>query len=667
MTRRNIHAALGILASVWLPASSPVVVGGAEPVRGQAAQVQGTSKQIETDLVLEPRAAAPGSAIKLLYTISSYEDKDERVRLRIEAGAGWTLLDTAIEQRELLLERWENIEGELYLVVPDDARVGDRQLVRLLVELIDDGGVIQAQQYASVSRRGGAKPGAPTISATASVGLSRLGASGLGGAQKLAAATLSTKFGRQSTFSLFYDRGLREQLSNFRFEEGRTRLSGNLRHAGWDVTFGNYIPSPGHSLAGPYVLGRGASVSRPAGRLVAEVLAAQPNTIGGVAGGHLLRARAGVRTPRLTLAFNASDFGRPIGGYTTLPTVQQRVLDPDEEDRRDIERRLTANAASNRVTGLGVDVEFRPARPHRFVMRSGGLWLSNAAAARAAGPVAEASYAYSSAPASFNFRWRDTPPTVQGISIPGDELAADGSLRLVGGLRLLGYAYRNALDTIGSASSSSGDGASLGLRFTRGAGRLEVRGNHRESQFTTRIVRRTVSVGLGATVGPLSVSTNADVGTQDNGWRADRVAFYRAEARWTQQDRAVTLTATHAAGFGPARQRVDAIGSWKVRAVELAGGAWATRGHASGGWPGVWTNIGLPIGGGRFLIVAVDYSSLTWNARPAVRAMLGIRQGFTLPLPFVRGSPMPRPQARDDLEQACGGQPCQITAVPALR
>jgi hypothetical protein len=656
LTRRGIHAAASLLLSIWLCAggtsggeveafnfdSQVVVEGAAQSAETRSAQVpiQGVSKQIEAELVLEPRAAAPGSAIKLVYTISSYEDTDERVRLRIEAGPGWNLLDNGVEGRQLLLEKWENIEGELYMLVPDDARVGDRQLVRLLVELVDEAGVIQAQAYASVSQRGGARPGVPSISTTATVGLSRLGAGGFEGTQKLAAVTMSTKFGRQSTLSFFYDRGLRAQLSNFRFEEARTRLSGNLRHAGWDVSFGNYVPSPGHSLSGPYVLGRGASVSRPAGRLVAELVAAQPNTIGGEAGGRLLRGRAGVRTPRLLLAFSASDFSRPIGGYTTLPSVQQRLLDADEEDRLEIERRLTANAASNRVTGLGLDAEFRPAAPHQFTLRTGGLWVSNAAGAHAGGPAAEASYAYSSKPANFNIRWREAPPTVQGISIMGDELAADGSLRVTGDLRLVGYAYQNASDTVGSDFSSSGDGGSLGMRFTRGVRRLEVRGNYRETEFTMRTVRSTVSVGLGMPIGPLSVSASADIGTQDNGWQAGRVAFYRGEVRWSEDSGTLTLTATHSEVSGAGRQRVDLIGSWKVRAVELAYGAWATRGYGSGGLPGAWTNIGLPIGGGRFLMVALDYSSPTWTGVPSLRGMLGIRQGFTLPVPFVRGMPI---------------------------
>jgi hypothetical protein len=69
----------------------------------------------------------------------------------------------------------------------------------------------------------------------------------------------------------------------------------------------------------------------------------------------VVRGRAGVRTPQLTLALSASDFGRPAGGYTTLSTLQTTVVDLDTEEQLEFERRLTASAASNRVQGLGVD------------------------------------------------------------------------------------------------------------------------------------------------------------------------------------------------------------------------------------------------------------------------------------------------------------------------
>jgi hypothetical protein len=613
--------------------------GDASPPQTAVASI---SKHIEADLVLEPRAAAPGAAIRLAYTISSYEAQDERVRVRIEAGPGWKLLDGGIGRRELLLEKWENIEGELYLVVPGDARVGDRQLVRLIVELLGETGMVQAQAYVSVSRRGGARPGVPIMSSTATMGVSRLGAGGFKAAQKARSMTMSTRFGR-STFSLFYDRGLRENLSNFRFEEQRTRLSGNLRHRGWDVSFGNYVSSPGDAIAGPTVLGRGFNVSRPTGPRIAELVVAQPNTIGGTAGGHLLRGRIGVRRPGLSVAFSASSFDRPEGGYTTLSAVQQTVLDIDAEERLEIERRVTRNAGSNRVMGLGLDTDFRPSPAHRFSVRTGGLWLSNASGAQAGGVAAEATYAYTSKPATANVRWRTMPATVQGISIFGDEVAADGSVRLAGDLRLVGYVYRNDADTVGTDLSSSGEGTSVGFRLARGKRRIEVRGNYRDVDFTTRNRRHTVSVGVGAPIGPLAISAVADVGQQENAWQTDRIAFYRGDLRWAHAGNTVTATVTQSQGGGASRLRADLLAALKLRSAELAGGTWVTRGYTSGGRPGAWTAVTLPIGGGRLVSVGVDYSSLTWTAAPSLRGVFTITQAFAVPFPFsfARSVPVP--------------------------
>jgi hypothetical protein len=165
------------------------------------------------------------------------------------------------------------------------------------------------------------KPGVPTISATSTLGFSRLGAGGYDAAQRAGALSLSSKFGKQSSFSFSYDQGLRENLSNYRYEELRTRVTGSLRHAGWDIGFGNYVSSSGNALSGPAVNGRGVNIRRLSGRL-SDIVIAQPNTYSGAAGGHLVRGRVGIRTKSATLAFSASDFARPAGGYSTQPLVQ---------------------------------------------------------------------------------------------------------------------------------------------------------------------------------------------------------------------------------------------------------------------------------------------------------------------------------------------------------
>jgi hypothetical protein len=595
----------------------------------------GTStKDMEAEVIPVPRSAAPGGVVKLMYTIYSYEENDERVRLRVNAP-GWRLLDPEAAERDILVEAWEIVEGELYVVVPEGAAVGDRQLVRLLAEVVGESGEIEAKNYVSIAKSGGSKPGVPTITGASTFGLSQLGLAGIDGSRQSGALELSSKFGKASNFSFSFDQGLQTNLSNFRYEEERTRVTGNLRHAGWDVSFGNYVSAQGNALTGPYVRGRGASIRRPSGLLVSELVVAQPNMIGGLAGGHVVRGRAGVRTPKVLLALSASDFGRPSGGYSTISTIQTTVLDAETQEQLDYERRLTAAAASNRVKGVGLEAKFQPVRAHRISVRSGGLWLSNAKGISSGGASNEASYSLNTKPAALNLRWRETPATVSGISIQGDEIAADGNVRVFGDVRLIGRAYQNSTDTVGSDLFSRGEGGSLGVRFMRGARRVEVRGNYRESQYSAMTVSRTVSVLAGVPLGPFLVSGNADIGRQETPARTDRVVYYRGDLRWVKDIGTVSFNASHSETLGVGRQRFDLIASVKAKDLEFAGGAWATRGYTSGGKPGMWTNVGVPVGYDSTLTLGVDYSPLTWIAQPSLRGLVTIRKRFSVSMPFM--------------------------------
>jgi hypothetical protein len=611
-----------------------------------------SSKDLEVELVPVQRGAPPGSAVRLRFSIVNLEETEERLRLNVVAGHGWRLADHELQQREWIVDTYDWIEGEFDLLVPDNAPVGDRQMIRLLVEVVGDPGAIEAQTYVSVTKRGGIRPGVPTVSGSATVGLSQLGVSGLHSAQRVRAVTFASKRG-QSAFSFSYDQGLNENLSNFRYEEARTRLTGNLRHRGWIVNFGNYVAAPGNALTGPFVLGRGASVQRPTGRLLTELVVAQPNTIEGQAAGHLVRGRAGLRTPLFTVAIDVSDFSRPAGGYTTTSSVQTTILDPETKDELEFERRLTQNSASNRAQGLGVDTELRLARVHRLAIRSGGLRLSNAAGDRAGSLVTDASYALATPSATFNVRWRDTPPTVSGIYVPSDELGADGSLRLWRDLRVVGRAYRSSVTTVGRTTlSSRGDGASLGVRVVRRATRIEVRANYRDSQYSTMSTRRSISILASTPAGPLALSGNADVGEEDSGARPQHIALYRANLRWTGAAGTASFSASHSDTAGVRRQRFDALASLKLGATEFTGGAWATRGYDSGGRPGIWTSIGIPVGFESTLLVGADYSPVTWADAPSLRGMVSIRKGFTFPVPFARPAPPVGLPPRDPFDES---------------
>ena len=116
------------------------------------------SKDFLVALTPVTRAASPGGSAKLRYTVVSNEETDERVRLRVEAGSGWRLLDLEVLQQELLLEAWDKIEGEFDVVVSEEAQIGERQLVRLFVAVAGEPGEMEARGYVSVVKRGRIKP-----------------------------------------------------------------------------------------------------------------------------------------------------------------------------------------------------------------------------------------------------------------------------------------------------------------------------------------------------------------------------------------------------------------------------------------------------------------------------------------------------------------------------
>jgi len=610
---------------VWVDVRPPVKVTGSR------------SNEFDVELTPVQRSAPPGGAVRFRFSIYNNEPTEDRLRLRILAAPGWTLTDSELEQREWPIEPYGSIEQDIDITIPDDARIGDRPLVRLLVEVVGQPGEIEALSFASVVKGGGVKPGVPLVSGSSTFGYSQLGASGVDPAQRTGALTLSSKFGPTSSFSFSYDHGIEQNLSNYRYEGAQTRVTGSLRHAVWHASFGNYVSAQGNAITGPYVLGRGVSVQRPAGTLLAEIVASQPNTINGIADGHLFRGRVGVRGTKLTVAFSASDFGRPAGGYTTISNVQTGVLDAETEAELEFERRLTTSSASNSARGMGLDTEFRPSSTQRITFRTGELWLSNAVGDHISAPVGEASYGLVTKRATFNARWRDMPPTVSGVYIPGDDLGVDGSVGLWRDVRLVGRGYQSSTRTFNSDVFSDNEGASVGVRVARGARRVEVRANYGESQYSTNTVRRTVSIQAGAPVGPFHLNGSADVGEQDTAvGGSSRLALVRGDVAWVGSGGNASLSVSHSDRSGIVQQRVDLLASLHVRGMELAGGTWFTRGYASGGRPGAWTSIGVPVGFESMVVFGLDYSPLNWTDVPALRGSLAFRKTLAFPVPFAK-------------------------------
>ncbi len=616
---------------VWVEVRPPVKVTASR------------SNEFDVELTPVQRSAPPGGAVRFRFSIYANEPKEDRLRLRIIAPPGWAVTDSELEQREWRIEPFGSIEQEIDITIPEDARIGDRPLVRLLVEVVGQPGEIEALSFASVVKGGGVKPGVPLVSGSSTFGYAQLGASGVDPAERTGALTLSSKFGPTSSFSFSYDRGIEQNLSNYRYEGAQTHLTGSLRYAGWDASFGNFVSAQGNAITGPFVLGRGVSVQRPTGPLLAEFVVSQPNTINGIADGHLFRGRVGVRRSKLTVAFTASDFGRPAGGYTTISNVQTGVLDPETEAEIDFERRLTTSSASNSARGMGVDTEFSPSRTQRITVRTGELWLSNAVGDHISAPVGEASYGLVTKRATFNARWRDMPPTVSGVYIPGDDLGVDGSVGLFRDVRLVARGYQSSTHTFNSDVLSDNEGASVGVRVARGARRVEVRANYGESQYSTTTVRRTVSIQAGTPMGAFQLNGSADVGEQDTAaGLSGHLALYRGDVTWVGSTGTASLSVSRSNRAGVVQQRLDLLASLHIGGAEFAGGAWLTRGYASGGRPGAWTSIGVPVGFESMVVFGLDYSPLNWTDVPSLRGSLAFRKTLAFPVPFAKAvAPIP--------------------------
>jgi hypothetical protein len=622
-----------------------------ERVEGQewvSIQIGGLTREVEVELYGTTRTVSPGGVVMVRYTVYNWEDTDERVRLRLHLPPGWTLLDAGVEDREFLItaEDYE-LEGELRVVVPQDARPGERHRIRMLAEVIGEPGGAAVYSYVQIVRKGGLKPGAVGLSGTTSLQASHLGAAGLESARYGGVAELSGRLSHHTTLSLEYRQGAREStLTNYRIAQEETRCSGSVRRPSWNLQFGNQISSSGSVLTGPYVRGQGASLRRTQGLLVSELTLAQPTSYTSEPGGHLLRGSFGLSGKHGRLAAAFSDFGRPVGGYTTAPRYPEEI-DPDSLERLEHERRATEQAPSNRVQGAGVEMELRAASVHRLSVRGGWLRLANARGESIQEPSAEAQYGFQHRRATLNGRWRQMPQSLQGVHLPGDESSVDASVKVIGEWRLAGRAYRSRTETLGNAFHSEGEGASAGIRWFRQRWRLDLRGNVREWSYGQQpTMARTASLSFGVPLGPLGFNGHLERGEQQRDTLRSPAASYRGDLRWSGRGGSLSWSASyHETLSARPRLRTDLLGSLKLGEWEMAGGAWATRGLQMGGEPGFWSQLGVPVGHDLLLNLGVEHAPPAWGAAPQWLGTLGVRTRVTLPIPFLRDGTVARPAA----------------------
>jgi hypothetical protein len=180
------------------------------------------------------------------------------------------------------------------------------------------------------------------------------------------------------------------------------------------------------------------------------------------------------------------------------------------------------------------------------MVRGGWMRLHNAAGDTVDDPTIETQYAFNHARATLNARWRQMPQSLQGIYLPGDELALDGSVKVIGEWRLAGRAYRTLNHTIGNSYTAENEGASFGVRYNRQSWRMELRGNYREWSYGQQpTIARTVNASFGIPLGPLALSGYADVGEQENGTVRQPTASYRTDVRWSGRSGTAAWSASY--------------------------------------------------------------------------------------------------------------------------
>jgi hypothetical protein len=651
MIRRCLPALLVLMSVVPTAASgqtaqTPAVNPG-DTVTGSATRegqewasipVGGLNKEVEVELYGSTRATSPGGLVVIRYTINSYEDQDERVRLRLHLPDGWTLMDPGALDREFLLESWEDIEGELRVMVPPDAKPGERHRVHISAFVEGEPGSAEVFSWVQVMRRGGLRPGQVGLTGTASLQATNVPVETFSSARYGGVLDMSGRVRGRTTLSVNYRQGPREQnLTNYRVAQEETRWSGMLRAPGWQLQVGNQLVSSGTVLSGPSVRGQGAVFRRTQGLLIGDLMVAQPTTFNGDAAGHVVRGGFGLNGSLGRLLLSFSDFGRPVGGYSTAPRYPEDIP-PDSLEKLERERLALAKAPSNRVQGAGVDAELRLARIHRLTVRAGMLRLHNAAGDSIRDLSAEAHYSLNHRVANFNARWRQMPTSLQGVHLPGDEMSVDGSVKVIGEFRLAGRAYSTLTRTLGREFLSENEGASLGVRYFRSGWRFDLRGSHREWSFgQAPTTAQTVTLSFGMPVGPFSFNGFADVGRQDNGTVRQPTGSFRGDLRWSGQAGSLSWSASRFESLNaPPRLRTDVLGSLKRNEWELAGGAWATKGWLAGGDPGFWTQIGVPVLFDLLLNVGVEHAPPAWGQRPEWLGTLGVRKKLSWAVPLLR-------------------------------
>jgi hypothetical protein len=606
-----------------------------------APQRPATAREFWVDLSARP-VTGRGSTARLLFYIINYEDTTERIRLTLETSAGWRVLDSALLEREHTLESGEELEGELQVVVPADARVGSTHRVRLIVEIEGDPGVAESSVPIRVDASGGLAPNRAGLTGVGQIYRHGIDVGAQHGGTTAGSLELSGSIAPGLNVSGNFHRGHRLNLPPIlsSYAAAGDRYSAEVRRGDLSLLAGNMVNAQGNAVTGPFTRIRGVTLRRSNGPVMGDVSWGRPVGFDGTARGGLVRGTVSLQTPRFRIAVLGSDLSRPTAGFS--PGV--------------------------RATGAGIEAAWSNS-VHRLQGRAGYLALRGDTAGAVSGVPLEVNYALSTHMLNTSVRYRQMPPSLPGVYNPPAELSGDIAVRLKGALRVNARGYRTQAEVLAPFGSWSSEGLSGGLQLLPGGGyRLDIRANYRETVSARTTTQRTVQASGSLPAGPLMLDAFMDLGRQLSGGVQTPTRVLRGGARWNSMGNSVFGTLMYSDyGRGLPRLRADVFATLRMPYVDLDGGMWASRGPSYGGTPGVWGNLAISLthgfsvsAGGEFVRGRIPYTRyvdpitgepLSPEAAddptrgPLIgipvqvpsspwRGTLGLRRGLAIPLPW---------------------------------
>jgi hypothetical protein len=530
------------------------------------------------------------------------------------------------------------------------------------------GSGVTAETAPGTSERSTQQQLSPYLSGFISLGSSDVDLGGSVPAGIAAAVDLAGKVSRRTKVNLSFLRGTRHDLSAlFQDAPVETRLRLDISHPAWSVALGRVTSASG-ALSGVSTSGEGMAFKWKRGLFAADTIVARPASIGYAGGGHLLRAMLGIRTSVGLFGVTFSEVSRPTRRsanenstlaevYAAREALQEAgaVHGPgvvQELQRADFQQIARSFSMANRVRGTGFEADTTFAGHHRIVARMGMMGLTNESGQQGSGASGELRYSLTTTRTVFNSRFRRIPASLPGVSLPGDELAVDGTVSLGGGVSLSGRAYDRSTWIVGRPQPSEGTGTSAGIEYAAGETRLGIRVNYRESTLLRTRTTESVGADFGRSLGRLLIDGTVELGDTDDGRAVHRMEVYRGMVTW-KGTRGSLSGGVASADYGVGQRQIDldVTGAMQLGRFDWHGGADATRGGLLGVESRLWTGMAIPVHRDLRVLIGAEYTH--WDARGSVwedpseragpwRVTFAVQRKVGLPLQLRRGGYLQR-------------------------